>query len=103
MRPQTVTVSSATTSSTIPVDWRAKPFELSLVVELSAGADLTYKVQYSVTDLQPAGATLVWHDHSSLAALTASASGNLAFPVRAVRLNVTAHTSGSATLNIVQA
>lgn len=42
------------------------------------------------------------YDHSTLTGLTASAVGNLAFPVTAVRLNVTAYTSGSAALTVLQ-
>jgi hypothetical protein len=40
--------------------------------------------------------------HDFMAALTARADGNLAFPVMAVRLNNTAYTGGSSTLNILQ-
>jgi hypothetical protein len=48
-------------------------------------------------------ATGNWFQNSSVTAQTASANGNYAFPVRAIRLNVTAYTSGSATLTLVQA
>jgi len=44
----------------------------------------------------------VWFDTTGLSALTANAQGNIFFPVRAIRLNVTAFTSGSVTLTILQ-
>jgi hypothetical protein len=40
--------------------------------------------------------------HATLAALTARAAGNFAFPCMACRLHVTAQSAGSATLEIVQ-
>lgn len=43
-----------------------------------------------------------WNDLDDMVGLTVSKNGNLAFPVTAVRLNVTAFSSGSATLSLVQ-
>lgn len=40
--------------------------------------------------------------HAYLTALTAKADGNYAFPVWATRVNVTAYTAGSVTLEVVQ-
>jgi len=40
--------------------------------------------------------------HSSITASTASVDGNYAFPVEAIRLNVTAWAAGKATLTVVQ-
>lgn len=40
-------------------------------------------------------------NHASLVGLSAAANGNYAFPVPFVRLNVTAYTSGKATLTVV--
>lgn len=106
MRPIRVTVGSATTSQAIPLDQYISPFNVGLGVALSAGASLTYKVQHTFDDVFAAGfdpATATWYDHSSLVAKTASSDGNYAFPVSAIRLNVTAYTSGSAALNVLQA
>jgi len=41
-------------------------------------------------------------DHSSITGKTANSDGNFAFPVRAVRLNVTSYTGGSVTLTVNQ-
>jgi hypothetical protein len=43
------------------------------------------------------------YNHDSLAAQSANADGNYAAPPVACRLAITAHTSGSVTLNIIQA
>lgn len=40
--------------------------------------------------------------HSSVTAKTTNSDGNYAYPVAAVRLNVTAYTSGKVTLNVTQ-
>lgn len=106
MRPIRVPVSSATTSQVVPLDQYISPENVSIAVVLSAGAALTYKVQYTFDDVFAAGfdpATANWNDHATLVAKTASADGNFAFPVTGVRLNVTPYTSGTATLVVLQA
>lgn len=106
MRPIRVTVSSQTASAVIPMDIYIDPFNVSVGVALSAGATLTYTVQHTFDDVfSPTfnAATAVWYPNASLAAKSASADGNYAFPVTAIRLNVTAYTSGSATMTLVQA
>jgi len=107
MRPVVVTVSSATTSNPIPVDWRGSPFSLAIGVDLNPGV-LTYTVEHTFDD--PIGFTsaadynsnATWRATTGLSALTATDEGNIAFPIRAVRLNVTAFTSGSAEMTIIQ-
>lgn len=106
MRPIRVPVNSATTSQVVPLDQYISPENVSIAVVLSAGASLTYKVQYTFDDVFAAGfapATANWNDHATLVAKTASADGNFAFPVTGVRLNVTPYTSGTATLVVLQA
>lgn len=106
MRPIRVSVGSATTSAAIPLDQYISPFNVSVAVTLSPGASLTYKVQYTFDDVfaptfNPATAT--WFDHATITGKTASFDGNFSFPVIACRLNVTPYTSGTATMNVVQA
>ena len=106
MRPIRVAVGSATTSPVIPLDQYISPFNVSVGVALSAGASLTYKVQYTYDDVfSPtfSAATATWFDHSTLTGKTASADGNFSMPVSAIRLNVTPYTSGTATMNVLQA
>jgi len=106
MRPIRVSVGSATTSQAIPLDQYISPFNVGVAVTLSAGAGLTYKVQHTFDDVFAAGfnpATATWFDHATITGKTASFDGNYAFPVSAIRLNVTPWTSGTATFNVVQA
>ncbi len=106
MRPIRVTVGSATTSAVVPLDQYISPFNVGLGIVLSAGANLTYKVQHTFDDVfaptfDPATAT--WFDNATITGKTASFDGNYSFPVSAIRLNVTPWTSGTATLNVLQA
>lgn len=105
MRPIRVAVSSATTSAVIPLNTNVDPFNVSIGVTLSAGASLTYKVQYTYDDVwDPAfsAATATWFDHATITGKTASFDGNFAYPVVACRLNVTPYTSGTATMTVLQ-
>lgn len=108
MRPITVTVDSQSISQPVPVNWRGNnSFEMSLAVEKSG--ILTYSAQHtfdSPTDFESAtdyNDNAFWIDTSGLSNLTDSAESNIAFPVRAVRLNVLAYTNGEAKLTIIQA
>lgn len=100
MRLQSVTLSSVTTSATVPLDRSANPFSVGLVIEVT-GTN-TSKVQMTLDDVFDPTVTPVWFDHSTLAAVSTTTSGNIAFNCTAVRLNMTAFTSGSATLKILQ-
>lgn len=106
MRPIRVMVGSATTSAVIPLDQYISPFNVSIGVTLSAGAGLTYKVQHTFDDVFDPSfnpATAAWFDHASVTGKTANADGNYAFPIKGLRLNVTAYTTGNATLTVLQA
>lgn len=100
MKIQTVTVSSQAASAAIPVNWRQNPFSIGLGAVVPSGT-LTYKVQHTFDDVLN-GATPTWFDHETITGKTANDDGNYAFPITAIRLNVTAYTSGSVTLTIVQ-
>lgn len=106
MRPVRVTLSAATASNPIPLDNFRDPFNVGMGVAVAAGSTLTYTVQHTFDDVfSPtfSAATATWYPHASLASAVASADGNYAFPITAVRLNVTAFTIGSATLTVIQA
>lgn len=101
MTPTSTTVSSATTSSPIPLDIKKNPFNVSVATVVSG--TLTYKVQHTFDDVLDPTITATWFDHSTITGKTADQDGNYAFPVRAVRLNVTAWTSGSVSMTVIQA
>lgn len=101
MRPQTVgPIASVTTSNPIVMDRKQNPFNVGFGVVVSGV--LTYTVEHTFDDILN-GATATWFPHSSVVAQTASNDGNYAFPVTAIRLNVTAYTSGTgATITLLQ-
>jgi len=102
MRPVTLTVNSQAASATIPLNWRQGDFKVAFAVVLSGGASLTYSVEHTFDDIQDSSVTPTWFGTNGLTALTATNEGNIAFPVRAARLNVTAYTSGDATITVIQ-
>lgn len=103
MRPTSVTVGSQTTSAWIPVDYRAQNFGIGIGCVINGGGTLTYKVQHTFDDIYDSTVTPTAFDHATITGKTANSDGNYAFPVRAVRLNVTAYTSGSVTMTLIQA
>lgn len=105
MRPIRVTVGSATSSNVIPMDRDHASFQVSVAVALSAGADLTYTVEHTFDDVFAANfdpSTAVWFPNTGLSSKTASAEGNYTNPVTGIRLRVSAYTSGSAMMTIIQ-
>jgi hypothetical protein len=74
---------------------------VGLVIEVT-GVN-TSKVQITLDDIYDSTVTPVWFDHATLTAISATTSGNIAFNATAIRLNMTAFTSGSATLKVMQA
>jgi hypothetical protein len=69
---------------------------VGLLVTFSSGASATASVEVS-------GDGTHWNPHDTLHAITASANGNLQYPVLWVRLNVTGLVSGTVTLSVIQA
>jgi hypothetical protein len=85
------------------MDQYLTPFNVGMGAVVVSGTP-TYTVQHSFDNplavgYNPANAT--WFNHPSLAAQTANLDGNYAFPVAAIRLNVTG--TGVVNLTIAQA
>lgn len=94
-----------TTSDSIVIQGAGAPFDGTYAVASVVDADT---ITYTVTDSGLATAQdgfqamlLKVFNHDTLAAKTTADDGNYAFPVPFVRLNVTAYTSGKATLVVV--
>ena len=101
-RPIKVGVNAVASSNAIPLDLSLTPFSVALAADVSAGGTLTYFVEQTFDDVfsptfNPANAT--W-----FTVFTASAdqAGSLTAPATAVRLRVSAYTSGTVTLTIIQ-
>ena len=89
---------AAAVGPTIPVNWRANPFELTLSTDISG--TINFDVEYTSQDIwtsQPS--TLLWSNHATIAAKTADTDGSTTVPIRAVRLAVNSVTA-SATLSL---
>jgi hypothetical protein len=101
MRPQSVTVSSVAASAPIVMDRLQNPFNVGFGVVISGGGSATYSVQHTFDNIL-GGATATWFDNSTVAGETTNMDGNYAFPVTAIRLNVTVYGSGTVTLTALQ-
>ena len=100
------------TSSIWFADWMQTPFSLSIGA-IATGTP-TYNVEYTLDNIEIVGgpgqaanattaANATWFQ-SSVTATTASAAGNIASPVRAVRINiVTSSATAFVTVNLIQA
>lgn len=100
MKPIVLTKTGTGTSNIAVLDHFQSPFNVGLGVNISATA--TYDVQHTFDDVLDSNVTPVWFTHPTMAALTANGDGNYAFPVRGIRINVTAST-GTVTATIIQA
>ena len=105
-RPVRVTVGSVASSNVIPLNTYGDPFNVGIGCDVSAGGSLTYTVQHTFDNVQSETfnpATATWYSNSTLVAQTTDKDGNYAFPVTGVRLTVTAWTSGTVTMTVIQA
>ena len=106
MRPIFVTVTGAnTTSSVIPTNTYANPFNVGFGVTVVSGS-VNYTVQHTFDDVWSSTfnpSTANWFNHPTVAALTASSDGNYAFPVTGIRIIGNAGNTGTAKLSLIQA
>lgn len=100
MRPITQSQTGVGTTTAVPMDHYISPFNVGFGVVVSG--TVTYTVQHTFSDVFNTSVVPTWFNHPVIAAQTANQDGNYAFPVTAMRLNVTAGT-GTATITIVQA
>lgn len=96
----TKTVDSQTTSPWIPLDDNQAAFNVSVAVAVTG--TLTYTVQFTLDNIQDPSITPVAFDMADLTGKTTDASTSLRSSVKAVRLNVTSYTSGTATIGVRQ-
>jgi len=95
-----ITIPVAFTSTPIMMDTRpaGKGTKGTQTVEISAGATITYTVQFTSSNIQDPTVTPVWidTDNVNLIAQTATNTGNFFFPIAATRLNITGFATGTA-------
>jgi hypothetical protein len=103
MRRQVATVTGVGVSAPTPLDHYISPFNVGFGAVVSGTA--TYNIQHTFDDVfsptyVPASGT--WFNHPNFTSATATGDGNYAFPVSAIRINITAG-SGSVNLTLIQA
>jgi len=101
-RIMSTTLSSVGGSKTLKINLSSLPINVSVAVLVSAGAVLTYNVEHMYQDLLASPAEQeFWFPF--LTGESTTQDGYYGYPVTAVRLTLTSHTSGSATLVAIQA
>src|SRR5882672_571728 len=112
MQPVTVTVIGSTFSTPIIPDIKQNPFNIGIGVYTTAGAVTSWAVEHCFdfsTIMSPTwnGTTgVTWYPNTGLnsGSATLPANGNYAFPVAAIRLNITNAVATAATvMNLLQA
>jgi len=99
MRPQVISQTGTGSTAWIPLDYKQSPFNVGFGV-LATGT-VTYTLEHTFDDIFDTTVTPTVFAHSTVAGQTANANSNYAFPVRAVRVTVTAGT-GEAKLTLLQ-
>ena len=101
MRRKSITVTATGPSQWIPLDFRQAPFNVSVSAKINSGT-ATYTVEHTFDDVLGTSGPFTAYPHTSLVAQTANKDGNYAFPVEAVRINVTAGSSPNVTFTVIQ-
>ena len=99
MRPQVIKQSGTGTSAWLPLDYKQAPFNVGFGVVVNGTA--TYTIEHTFEDVFDSSITPTAFSHGSVVGQSANANSNYAFPVRAVRLNVTAG-MGDVTVTLLQ-
>lgn len=98
-RPQYTSLTTAGASAWTPLDHRGcGKYMVTTVV--SAGGNLTYSLEFTNDDID-AGAPTNAHSHATMASKTDDFTATLEPVPRAVRLNVTSYTGGTATMQLI--
>jgi hypothetical protein len=101
MRPQEITQTGTGATAWIPVNYRQSPFNIGFGAVIVSGT-ATYSVQHTFDDVFDPAVTPVAFDNANATAQTTNKDSNYSFPVRAIRLNVTAGTSPVVKLTFLQ-
>ncbi len=101
MRATSQTVSTVTSGAWIPLDTFKNPFLVTISVAVTG--TITYNVQYTLDNVLDSSVSATAIAYDDLTSKTASDTGNFMFPVKAVRLNVSSVSGGSATMTVLQA
>jgi len=103
MRPISKTVSSVAASDPVPLDHYISPANVTVDVRVD-GTSVTFTGQYTTDDIYAADYDAATGNWSAITGVSGAASvtGNIAFPVTAVRLDVSGIATGSVTMTVIQ-
>lgn len=87
-------------SPTLKLDTAINPFNIGVLAELVSGT-ATFALQHTYGDQNAYPA--LWYDHATITAKSATTEGAITTPVSAVRLKLTASSSGVVRVRLVQA
>lgn len=105
--PAYISATSVSCSATVNIDWRSSPMNAAVAVTGSSSGTFTYSVLYTLDDQQwltIIGSTRapVYFSDANLAAVSSNGTTNYMFPVAGVRLSVTAVSSATVTMCVLQ-
>ena len=100
--PQIVALSAPGVSAGLAIDTVKFHYGVGLVIGISVGGTAIYTVECSGDRLDTPDSAKLWVQLPCLINQTAAQTSNLAFPVTAVRLNVSS-VSGTVQLSVIQA
>jgi hypothetical protein len=110
MQPVLLTVNGTSTSAVVVMDYMQNPFAVGIGVNVtnSGGAAVSWAIQHTFDNLNPAAATASnWFFNSAVGTTgttSLSLDMNYAYPVRGIRLNVFTATATTVVIaNIIQA
>jgi hypothetical protein len=98
MKVQTVLKTGVGSSPALAMNTNISPFNVGFGVVVTGSVN--YTVQHTFDD--PAVGFTTWFSHPTIAAQTANADGNYAFPVTGIKVLVNSG-AGTATMNLIQA
>ena len=98
MRPQVVSITGTGQSAWIPMDYKQSPFNVGFGVTVTG--TVTYQIEHTFDDIYDLTITPVAFSHST-ASGSSNTDGNYAFPIRAVRITISAG-SGTVKLTLLQ-
>ena len=100
---QTLSAGGAEVGAPIPIDQYLNPTNIGLAVVIDATA--TYTVEHTFDDVFASTfveSTAVAFSHDTMVGQTDDLDGNYVNPIVATRMDLTAHTTGTATCNVIQ-
>lgn len=100
-QPTTVSRTGAGQSAWIPMDYFRTPFNVGLGATVEGTATYTIQHTFQQPNTDPPTTPTRIFNHETLVGQTTSQDGNYAFPVAAIRIDITAG-AGTVTLDIIQ-